>query len=48
MDNGRRMSTKLSLPIGLVMGIAVGWGTLALGGHTDGAGRMGLALGTAV
>ena len=37
-----------SLLIALVLGVAVGWATLALGGHTDAAGRMGLLLGAAV
>ena len=34
--------------LGFGLAIAVGWATLALGGHTDGAGRMGLALGASV
>jgi hypothetical protein len=37
-----------SLLIGLLLATAVGWGTLVLGGRTDAAGRMGLALGAAV
>jgi hypothetical protein len=37
-----------ALIVGLLSGIAVGWGTLVLGGHTDAAGRMGLLLGPAV
>jgi hypothetical protein len=37
-----------SLLIGLLLATAVGWGTLILGGRTDAAGRMGLALGAAV
>lgn len=34
--------------IALPLAAAVGWVTLGLGGHTDAAGRMGLALGAAV
>ena len=31
----------------LVLAVVVGWAALALGGHTDAAGRMGLMLGAA-
>ena len=37
-----------SVLIGLLLATAVGWGTLVVGGRTDAAGRMGLALGAAV
>lgn len=37
-----------SLLVGLLLAAAVGWATLILGGRTDAAGRMGLALGAAV
>ena len=36
------------LLLGLVLAIAAGWATLVVGGRTDAAGRMGLALGAAV
>jgi hypothetical protein len=35
------------LALGVVLAMAVGWATLALGGHTDAAGRTALALGAA-
>ena len=45
-----RSSTKsaAAIVLALALGAATGWSVLALGGHTDGAGRMGLALGVAV
>ena len=42
------VTTVKALLVGLVLAAAVGWATLILGGRTDGAGRMGLALGAAV
>jgi hypothetical protein len=42
------VATVTSLLIGFVLATAAGWGTLILGGRTDAAGRMGLALGVAV
>jgi hypothetical protein len=40
--------TVTSLLMALLLAAAVGCGTLVLGGRTDAAGRMGLALGAAV
>jgi hypothetical protein len=41
-------SVAAGLFVSLVLGSSVGWAILALGGHTDAAGRLGLLLGLAV
>ena len=41
-------ATVTSLLIAFLLATAAGWGTLVLGGRTDAAGRMGIALGAAV
>ena len=41
-------ATAKGLGLALVLATAVGWGTLLLGGSTDAAGRMGIAVGGAV
>ena len=45
---GRVMTSVAGLLIGLLLATTVGWGTLILGGRTDDAGRVGIALGGAV
>lgn len=47
--NTRRLiGTVAALGVAFVVAFAVGWMVLALGGHTDASGRVGLAIGAAI
>jgi hypothetical protein len=42
------IGTATAIAVGLVLAVALGWTVLAVGGHTDASGRMGLAIGAAI